>query len=334
MAGLTSLVADSDPVLDYLIEVEQGADYHRSIPVLGLSTGVTLAGWSVAGQIWSAEPPGTVLHDLDVSLFETDVQLTIPNAASAAWDWDLARYAVDLTDPYGKITRFMAGWVTVEHRPRASSRVVTREMLHRHMSEPRWTPAQEAEADRVVQAVERDLSAALYGAPITPVPRNEVVSVTREGMVSTSLPVAQLVSLNGSTIVTDPTTGAPTNLPAGYSLRDHWLWQSFAAGESWGGAFGVPWWNAPAGPTYTGAPYYTGYSVAVTYLGGWGAEPALVEAILRKAAVRMSGRHADTMVITGLNAQPANQASRETPDFTDQDMKSLGRFRNLGWGSQ
>lgn len=202
-------------------------------------------------------------------------------------------------------------------------------MLNLHMSSPQWTAAQAAEAERVGNAVERELSAALYGAPITPVPRSEVVTVTREGMVATSLPVARLDSLNGLTIVTDPTTGAPTNLPAGYTLRDHRLWQDLTAGA---GAFGVPWWGGPGEVSFASGPYYTGYSVALTYLGGWGPEPALVEAILRKAAVRMSGRHADTVVISGLNAQPSNRQPRESPNFTDEDMRSLGRFRALGWG--
>lgn len=206
--------------------------------------------------------------------------------------------------------------------------VVTGQMLRQHMSEPQWTTGQQAEADRLVDAVERELSAALYGAPITPVPRSEVARVTREGMVATSLPIATLTSLNGVAIVTDDT--GPI-LPGGYSYRDHRLWQDDATLAA-AGAYGVPWWGGPGETTFSSAPYYTGYSVAVQYLGGWGPEPALVEAILRKAALRMSGRHADTVVITGLNSAPANQASRESPNFTEDDMRSLGRYRALGWG--
>ena len=207
--------------------------------------------------------------------------------------------------------------------------VVTRKMLHRHMSEPSWTTAQETEADRLVVAVEQELSARLYGAPITPVPRSEVVTVSREGLVATSLPIATLTSLNGLAITTDPVTGLPTNLPSGYSLRGHRLWQDTAAGLPL--AFGVPWFDS-ARAAYSDYPYYTGYSVAVQYLGGWGAEPTLVEAILRKAAARMSGRHSDTVAITGLNAQPANTSPQLSPDFTDADMKALDRYRSLGWG--
>lgn len=198
-------------------------------------------------------------------------------------------------------------------------------MLHRHMSEPRWTAAQEAEAERLVDAVERELSAALYGAQITPVPRNEVVGVTREGMVATSLPVATIISLDGVAIAT--TEDGPV-LPAEWLLRDHRLWSLAVAGGPVQ-LYGLPW-SRDVG--YTGGPFYTGATVALQYMGGWGSEPTLVEAILRKAHIRMSGAHSDTVAVTGLNAQPANQQTRESPYFTDDDMKSLGRFRALGWG--
>lgn len=197
-------------------------------------------------------------------------------------------------------------------------------MLHRYMSEPRWTTAQESEAERHCAGVERELEGHLYGARITPLPVNEVVPVTREGMVATSLPIASIASINGLAVVTDQ--DGPT-LPDGYSLRDHRLWLASTTADAW--AFGVPWFDRQRG--YSGAPFYTGYSVALQYMGGWGAEPALVEAILRKAARRMAGRHADTVVLTGLNAQPANAPPNEPPHFTEDDLKALGPYRNLGW---
>jgi len=200
-------------------------------------------------------------------------------------------------------------------------------MLNRYMSEPRWTTAQEIEADRHCAAVERELEGHLFGAKITPVPMTEVAAVGREGMVTTSLPVASVISLNGAPITTGD--DGPV-LPEGYSLRSHRLWLASTTTDAW--TFGVPWFESRPSP-YSGAPYYTGYSVTVQYLGGWGAEPALVEAILRKAARRMSGRHADTVVLTGLNAQPANApANGESPNFTEDDLKALGPYRNLGWG--
>lgn len=204
-------------------------------------------------------------------------------------------------------------------------------MLHRHMSEPRWTNAQEAEAERVVEAVERDLAAALYGAQITPVARTEVVPVTREGMAATSLPVDSIQSLNGVPIVT--TDDVPA-LPEGWTLRDHRLWTPPTAVPLQLGAQLVvsPWDDRYGYDAYSGGPFYTGLTVAVAYMGGWGGEPAIVGAILEKAAIRMSGRHADTVVITGLNAQAANRAPNASPNFTEDDMRSLGRFRALGWG--
>lgn len=207
--------------------------------------------------------------------------------------------------------------------------MVNSRMLHRHMSEPRWTPAQEDEAERLCAAVERELSAALYGAQITPVPRNEVVGVTREGMVDTSMPIASITSLNGVSITS--TDDGPV-LPTGWALRDHRLWVP-ATGDPY--ALGVPSYlrrPVAVGPYSGSAPFYTGLTVALQYLGGWGAEPTLVEAILRKAKIRMRGAHSDTVVISGLNAQAPNASTQESPYFTDDDMRALGRYRNLGWG--
>lgn len=200
-------------------------------------------------------------------------------------------------------------------------------MLHRAMSEPKWTTAQQAEAERLVDAVERELSAALYGAPITPVPRNEVVGVSREGMVSTALPVAAVVSLNGVAVDAAPEGGVQV-LPTGYTLRNHYLWRDDVS--SGARTYDLQWLYEYRQPAGSALPY-TGLSVAVQYLGGWGAEPSLVEAILRKAKIRMSGAHSDTVVITGLNSAPANGQPRESPNFGDDDMKALGRFRALGW---
>lgn len=323
--------------LDYDLHVTPGTDYRRVVPVVGLSDGQTLADWSAAGRIMGEHPPGTVLHELDLALSDTEVILTIPRDVSAEWDWSSGYYLVNLTAPDGTVEPFLKGLAVVDDRAGQSGRIITRQMLRDYMSSPEWTAAQEVEADRVVRAVEADLSAALYGAPITPVPRNEVVTVTREGMVASSLPIARLISVNGLAIITDPDTGLPTNLPTGYSLRDHYLWQNLAVGDTSAWAFGVPWFDSARRVDldrgFGGGPYYTGYSVALAYEGGWGAEPALVAAILRKAAVRMSGQHSDTMVTSGLNAAaPDTTAGRESPNFTDDDMKSLGRFRSLGWG--
>lgn len=99
--------------LRYDLIVEQGCDYERSIPVLGLEEGATLAGWTAAGQIRAGYGSGTVLHTLDLTPTGTNVVLKIPAAASAAWTWRLARYDVELTAPDDTVTRLVEGAVVV-----------------------------------------------------------------------------------------------------------------------------------------------------------------------------------------------------------------------------
>lgn len=201
--------------------------------------------------------------------------------------------------------------------------VVTRSMLHRHMSEPRWTPAQEQEADRTCEAVERDLEAALFGAVITPQLRVEAAPIDRDGRIDTQLPVHTVLELDGAPVA----EGAP--LPEGYDLRQGWLYLTSPTVLGSAGALAVGWpWVAPVDLV----PAYTGGVLHIRYMGGWGPEPALVEAILNKAAVRMSGRHADTVVLSGLNATPS--PSSQPRHWTEQDLAPLARFRNLGWGSR
>lgn len=200
--------------------------------------------------------------------------------------------------------------------------VVDRTMLHRHMSEPRWTHAQEQEADRVCQAVEDDLAAALFGAVITPVERIESAPIDRDGLVDTQLPVHSVLELDGAPVA----EGGP--LPEGYDLRKGRLYMTSGLSGS-AGALAVGWpWIAPVDLV----PPYTGGVLRIRYMGGWGPDPALVEAILRKAAARMGNRHADTMVISGLNATPPPTSTPTV--WTEDELKPLGRFRNLGWGSR
>lgn len=101
--------------LKYDLIVDQGADYERSIPVLGEDgqSVETLAGWSVAGQIRASYLSTMVLHQLDVTVSGTDVLLSIPAAVSSAWAFRLARHDIELTAPDGAVTRLIEGSVLV-----------------------------------------------------------------------------------------------------------------------------------------------------------------------------------------------------------------------------
>lgn len=101
------------PALRYDLIVDQGSDYDRTIPVLGLPAGDTLAGWTAAGQIRGGYTSTTVLYTLALTLVGTDVVLHIPAATSAAWTWRLGKYDVELTAPDGTVTRFVEGSVVV-----------------------------------------------------------------------------------------------------------------------------------------------------------------------------------------------------------------------------
>ena len=204
--------------------------------------------------------------------------------------------------------------------------VVTGKMLHRYMSEPRWTSAQEQESDRHVAAVERELEGALYGATISPVEMVESVTVSPKGRVDTSLPVLAVRSLDGVEL-------PDGTLPAGWVLRNHRLSVPTTPGFV-AATVTTPWLGSIGYGSGYGAVPAASYEVpyVLRYQGGWGAEPALVEAILRKAARRMSGQHADTIVVTGLTAQPSGSpAASESPNFTEDDLRPLGRYRALGW---
>lgn len=99
------------PALDYPLEIEQGADYKRTVPVLGLTGDLT--GWTVAGQIRGEHVSAPLLHTLDVTCVGSNVVLHVPAATSASWGWRTGRYDVELTDPDGVPVRLLQGPVTV-----------------------------------------------------------------------------------------------------------------------------------------------------------------------------------------------------------------------------
>ena len=213
--------------------------------------------------------------------------------------------------------------------------VVSVERLHRYMSSPNWSAAQRETAEGICEAVESDLCAALYGAVITPQQRDESVDTADDGRILTSLPIYRLLSLGGAVLVPDveqdPDLDLP--LPAGYALKGGWLRSTtMAAAYDSPGVRREPWHPS----SFVAAPLITALwpvsRMTISYLGGWGPDPALTDAIMRKAAARMGNRHSDAMGVVGLTAETPSQKPA-VEHFTDDDMRSLSRFRALGWGS-
>jgi hypothetical protein len=173
--------------------------------------------------------------------------------------------------------------------------VVTGRMLYRYMSEPQWTAAQDSEADRICAALESELESQLGDTHITPVRRTEVVAVTEQGLLVTSLPVHAVRRVGDLSAV--------DGVVAGYDLRDRWLWAI----------------DPTSVPTVA----------RVDYDGGWGAHPTLVAAILRKGEVLMEGQHSDAVMKVGLDTR--QQPSAAPRYFTPDELATLGTFRRLGW---
>ena len=102
------------PALRYDLVVDQGSDYARAIPVRDDDDQpVSVAGWSVSGQIRAGHSAPDALVELDLAIAGTSILLRISAAASTDWTWRLGRYDIELTDPDGAVTRFAEGAVVV-----------------------------------------------------------------------------------------------------------------------------------------------------------------------------------------------------------------------------
>jgi len=199
--------------------------------------------------------------------------------------------------------------------------VITAERLRGFMSSPRWSAPQVEAVELICAGVESSLEDALYGTFITPRPWAETAPVlTDGGLVDTTYPVHRVSNIDGQMI------GPNDPLPTRWRLQGHRLHLLPQTSLS---ATAVSRWpflpeHQPTRPRYSG-------HVDIAYEAGWGPTPALVLALLRKAQKLVDNRHSDTVTVRGLTAAAPPKLVPE--DWTDAELKALGRYRRLGIGA-
>jgi hypothetical protein len=189
--------------------------------------------------------------------------------------------------------------------------IVDAERLNRHLSSPNWTDEQWSEAAQLCDEVESEL-ADLLNTHITPVPLTETVAVLDSGLVATSYPVAAVTELGATPIVGGV-------LPDGWVLREHRLYQET---------------QQPGAPLLSLLDPAVGWAarvagraaVRVSYQAGWGDEPTLRKAILKKTGAIMQNRHDDTVTVRDLTA---SQPPPLVEEWTTAELTPLGIYRNL-----
>lgn len=189
--------------------------------------------------------------------------------------------------------------------------VVTQERLNSFMSNPQWTQGQKAGIQDVLDGLERDLESALCGAYITPRTLIETAPILFSGQVATKQVVYKVLSIDGTELDADDP------LPTGWYLhpghkRLYWDITSLPS------SFLL---SSPAAPGVRSIG-----TVRLTYEGGWGADPGLVGAIMRKASAIVFNLHDDSLRTRGTDG------SRPLPmetDWTEAELAALGSYRNL-----
>src|SRR5690606_1990878 len=98
------------------LRVEQGSDYHLTIPVVdNAGTPYVVVGWSARGQVRRSLDDEEPVYELDDHLTggATTVELNLPGEAISEWTWRQARYDIELVNPEGRPTRLLEGHVFV-----------------------------------------------------------------------------------------------------------------------------------------------------------------------------------------------------------------------------
>jgi hypothetical protein len=208
----------------------------------------------------------------------------------------------------------MSQLATVAHVPDAP--IVKQEELNRYLSNPVWDAEMQEAAQTLLDDLTDSLARALWGSRIVPSPFAERAPIiARTGQVITRYPVFSVTELEG-----DPITA----LPSGWQLDRHRLYQVNTGSNAgfnflqtgWGG-FG----NTPVQGEYSGW-------VTLGYQAGWGPEPALKLAILRKGKALFLNNNDDTLIARGTSADPPQPLPNE--DWTAAELDPLGTFRRIG----
>lgn len=196
--------------------------------------------------------------------------------------------------------------------------VVTAKRLNDYMSSPEWTPEQVSAVEDVLAGLERELEGALFGAWITPRPTFEVAPILRSGLVATTQVVHAVTAINGTTVDGTHPLAPP------WVVRDHRLRTMTPGAVPVLTPFSL---SAPTAwdAGRAGATDAVG-SVSVEYEGGWGADPAIVLAILRKASNWALNWTEDSIRIRetdGTTPPPL------TEEWTAEELAGLSAYRNI-----
>lgn len=195
--------------------------------------------------------------------------------------------------------------------------IVDAQRVNRYLSDPFWTENQWTEAETLCVEKEDELAGRLV-SPITPIPFSEVAAVLDSGLVATTYPVVTVTAFLGDPVDED------NPLPEGWALINHRVRNTA---------------NAPALGTLTSSTFWTlsngaasriqgGGRVNIDYQAGWGAAPALANAVLRKVAAIMKNRHDDTLITDDAGSASGKQTPTVREEWTDNELATLGVYRN------
>lgn len=194
--------------------------------------------------------------------------------------------------------------------------IVNAKRLNNFMSSPQWTGDQEKGVEDILAGLERTLESSLYNAFITPRPCVEDAPILKSGLVATRQRVQSITMLDGTTIP----EGDP--LPSGWVIDARFRLRRIGS---------IPLLTPLSISSYS--PFAnpmdhvrsTGW-VSLTYLGGWGDDPGLALAIMKKAADITRNMHDDTLTTSGTDG---SQPARVPQEWTDDEIAALGTYRNL-----